>query len=242
MLLISLWGVLTAQLTERIIERSLENVQQEIHNIWKRRASSDSFGIGGKYVLDLRENDALRHSVSLCGRFYNSRLCSSIIRKSVVNCGSLFSASNIFQYTLIGMQNERKVEARLAQEKEYSDLKSFIFRGFESPASADFAVYKSGYTEVTRTEDLLQAEVAEEKGVPIREELPLYRPKKSSASSGMRPTESANSLPPINISRNPLLHGTRIYRNNKDGQLCIRCDTVGRIGSDCPGQRLESWE
>lgn len=50
-------------------------------------------------------------------RLYDAKLRSSVIRRSAVGCGSLFGAFQITQNTLIGMQNEREVEAILAQEK-----------------------------------------------------------------------------------------------------------------------------
>ncbi|KHJ32197.1 hypothetical protein EV44_g3571 [Erysiphe necator] len=70
----------------------------------------------------------------------------------------------------------------------------------------------------------------------------VHKSSKVPVSSSMRLPEDTSSPPPNSMSRNPFVNETRTYRKDKDGQLCIRCGSIGHIGSNCPEQRLENWE
>ncbi|RKF60441.1 hypothetical protein OnM2_051011, partial [Erysiphe neolycopersici] len=122
-------------------------------SVWKRRASSNSFRIGGKSIKALRENDALGQTQN-----YDPQLSGNI-----------------------GIQNESEKEARLAQEKEHSDLMTFVFREFGRPVCAVLAEYNSD-SKVTRSEVLTASIEYKWEGMSGTGEVPLYGSKKSSAS------------------------------------------------------------
>lgn len=194
---------------------------------------------------------------------FDAELRSLAIRRSVMGCGSLLGAYQIVQDTKLGMETEREVEARLAKEREYLDLKALVLREFGRPASTLLAEFNSG-SRVNRSEVLVQTEDADmpfrpvpaknafqigtgnmghgEESIIGRGEPSVHKSRKVPVSSSMRPPEDTSSLPPNSMSRNPFVNGTRTYRKDKDGQLCIRCGSIGHIGSNCPGQRLENWE
>ncbi|RKF60417.1 hypothetical protein OnM2_051053 [Erysiphe neolycopersici] len=277
---------LIAEFPIRVVERTEGNVQQEIR-MFKQLSEEPLLTYYGRAKHLLRRAHGRDEPVqSASGMLVNplsplekmmlsgiistfveglcdAELRSLAIRKSVMCCSSLYNAYQIIQDTKLGMETEREVEARLAREKEYSDLKALVFQQFGKPSSAVLAEFNSG-SRVTRSKAPLQAEragiqissiptnhafqtgtgSAEYRGddVHVRGELHFPKPKQGPVSSSARPPESVSHLPPNTFSKNSFVNGSRNYRRDQDGQLCIRCGTIGHVGYNCSGHRLENWE
>ncbi|RKF62841.1 hypothetical protein OnM2_030045 [Erysiphe neolycopersici] len=254
---------LKAEFPSRVVERTEGNVQQEIRS-FKQLPEEPLLTYYGRAKHLLRRAYGRDEPVQVnTGMLVNplpplekmmlsgivsafveglvdAELRSLAIRRSVMGCGSLLGAYKIVQDTKLGMETEREVEARLAKEREYLDLKALVLREFGRPASTLLAEFNSG-TRVNRSEVLVQVEDTDMPFRPMpaknsfqigtgnmghggesmlgRGEPSIYKSRKVPVSSNMRPPEDTCSLPPNSMSRNPFVNGTRIYRKDKDGQL-----------------------
>ncbi|RKF61117.1 hypothetical protein OnM2_044072 [Erysiphe neolycopersici] len=140
-----------AEFPPRTVKKLEGNVQQEIRTL-KQLPEETLLAYNGtakhllkraygrdEPVLHLRKR--FKHFVTpgkvsaFVEGLFGAELRSLVIRRSTMSCSSLLAAHKITQGIKSGMESQREVEARLANEKEYLDLKSLVYQKFGRNAS-----------------------------------------------------------------------------------------------------------